>query len=380
VVGRPAERLGGAAGRLARRNAMRNPGRTAVTAAALTIGVTLVTAVTVVAQGLKDQSSGALEKRVHATQVVSARDNWSPVDPDVERVAARTPGVTAVTSIRQDAGLVFGSEQAVNAVDPATAGRLFGYDWKAGGERALASLGRDGAIVDEGFAKDHHLAVGDRLAVTSVKGARLDLVVRGIEHSPVLDVLSLGPITISQAAFDGAFETRRNRLTFVDGPGPALEKALAGFPGVKVRSKAQFVSDQTAWIGQILAILWVLLALAVIVSLFGIVNTLVLSTFERTRELGMLRAVGMTRRQVRRIVRHESVITALIGAALGIGAGLAVAAGFTAWLGKYGLAFAVPVAPLVAVAIIAVVAGVIAAVLPARRAARLNVLGALAYE
>ena len=126
--------------------------------------------------------------------------------------------------------------------------------------------------------------------------------------------------------------------------------------------------------------LWVLLALAVIVSLFGIVNTLVLSTFERTRELGTLRALGMHRRQVRRMVRHESVITALIGAVLGIGAGLVLAAGVVAWLGKYGLSYAVPAPSLVAVAIIAALAGVIAAALPARRAARIDVLKALAYE
>jgi putative ABC transport system permease protein len=134
------------------------------------------------------------------------------------------------------------------------------------------------------------------------------------------------------------------------------------------------------FIGQILAILWVLLALAVIVSLFGIVNTLMLATFERTRELGTLRALGMSRRQVRRMVRHESVITALIGATLGIAAGLALAGGIVAWLGKYGLSFTIPAPSLVAAALVAALAGVVAAALPARRASRLDVLGALAYE
>ena len=130
----------------------------------------------------------------------------------------------------------------------------------------------------------------------------------------------------------------------------------------------------------ILAVLWVLLALAVIVSLFGIVNTLVLSTFERTRELGTLRALGMNRRQVRRMVRHESVITALIGAVLGIAAGLVLAAVIVGWLGKYGLSYAIPAPSLVAVAIIAALAGMLAAALPARRASRIDVLKALAYE
>jgi len=162
--------------------------------------------------------------------------------------------------------------------------------------------------------------------------------------------------------------------------GPALTRAMAAYPDAKLQSKAAFVKGQTQFVGQILGILWVLLALAVIVSLFGIVNTLVLSTFERTRELGTLRAVGMTRRQVRRMVRHESVITALIGAVVGIAVGLALAGVAVAFLGKYGIAFAVPATPLVAVAVVAIVAGVLAAVLPARRAARLDVLAALAYE
>ena len=169
-------------------------------------------------------------------------------------------------------------------------------------------------------------------------------------------------------------------MTFVDAPRDAVARALAGFPNAKAEGKDAFIDGQTAWIGQILAVLWVLLALAVIVSLFGIVNTLVLSTFERTRELGTLRALGMQRRQVRRMVRHESVITALIGAVLGIGAGLVLAAGVVAWLGKYGLSYAVPVSSLLAVAIVAAVAGVLAAALPARRAARIDVLRALAYE
>ena len=126
--------------------------------------------------------------------------------------------------------------------------------------------------------------------------------------------------------------------------------------------------------------LYVLLALSVIVSLFGMINTLVLSVFERTREIGMLRAIGLTRRQTRRMVRHESVITALIGAALGIPLGIGLAAAVTGALAKYGLSLSIPVGPLVAFGIVAAVAGIIAAVMPARRAARLNVLQALQYE
>ena len=197
----------------------------------------------------------------------------------------------------------------------------------------------------------------------------------------MLDVIGLGPITISQAAFAGAFETERNYLTFVQAaPGTDLKAALASYPDAKAQSKAEYVKAITADINTILAIFYVLLALAVIVSLFGIVNTLVLSTFERTRELGMLRAVGMTRRQVRRMVRHESVITALIGAGLGIGVGLGLAALVATVWGKYGLTFALPAGSLAVLVVVAIIAGVLAAILPARRASRLDPLTALAYE
>jgi putative ABC transport system permease protein len=359
---------------------MRNPGRTAVTAGALMIGVALVTAVTIVAQGLQDQGRGQLADTVQARSIVTASDGWSPIDPKIEQAVKAAPGVHAVSSLRQDGALVFGKQEAVNAVDPASIAWLLHYDWKEGGQQALSTLGRDGAIVNDGFAEEHGLGVGSTFAVTSMRGKQLQLTVRGIEQSPAFDVLSLGPITISHAAYDTAFGQQRNRLTFVDGPRDAVANALGSFPNAKAEGKDAFIDGQTAWIGQALAVLWVLLALAVIVSLFGIVNTLVLSTFERTRELGTLRALGFSRRQVRRMVRHESVITALIGAVLGIGAGLVLAAAVVAWLGKYGLSYAVPVPSLIAVAIIAALAGVIAAALPARRAARIDVLKALAYE
>ena len=378
LLGRPAEKLGGAAGRLARDNAMRNPGRTAITASALMIGVALVTAVTIVAQGLEQQGRGQLEDAVKASTIVTATDGWSPIDPEIEQALA---GVGTVSSLRQDGALAFGKQEAVNAVDPASIGGLFDYDWKEGGPEALSSLGRDGAIVNDGFASEHGLRVGSTFAVTSMNGTKLDLTVRAIEQSPSFDVLSLGPITISHAAYDAAFDQQRNRLTFVDGPQDAVAKTLgSAFPSAKAEGKDAFIDSQTEWIAMILAVLWVLLALAVIVSLFGIVNTLVLSTFERTRELGTLRALGMNRRQVRRMVRHESVITALIGAVLGIAAGLVLAAVIVGWLGKYGLSYAIPAPSLVAVAVIAALAGMLAAALPARRASRIDVLKALAYE
>ena len=261
LIGRPSARIGGSAGRLARTNAMRHPGRTAATASALLIGVALVTAVTVVAKGLEDVSAGSLERRVQATAVVAAADGWTPIDPAIERAAAWAPGVTAVSSLAQDGALAFGQEEGVNAVDPATVNEVFAYDLKAGDEAAIADLGAGGALVDDGWATEHGLKVGDTFSITSAQGTELDLTVRAIEESPVLDILGLGPITISREAFDGAFATERNRFTLVSGGDVAgLQQALAGFPEVEVSSKSQFITTQTEWIGQILAILWVLLA------------------------------------------------------------------------------------------------------------------------
>jgi putative ABC transport system permease protein len=187
---------------------------------------------------------------------------------------------------------------------------------------------------------------------------------------------------ISNDAFDRTFPRPTNSLTLIKGsPTQAgLDRALAAFPDAKPQTRAHYVTAQSSFINTMLNLLYVLLALSVIVSLFGMLNTLVLSVFERTRELGMLRAVGMTRRQARRMVRHESVITALIGAALGLPLGIMLAAAVTHALGRYGVTFSLPVASLVIFTVAAMIAGILAAIAPARRASRLNVLEALQYE
>jgi putative ABC transport system permease protein len=280
-----------------------------------------------------------------------------------------------------DGALAFGDKEIVNSVDPKTVGGMFTFDWAEGDDAVLTHMGAGDAIVDEGWAKEQGLGVGDRFEITSPKGDELALTVRGIEESPVIDAFALGPITISQQAFEKAFESRQNTLTFVKADaGADLSKVFAAHPDAKALTKAAYADQASADIDSLLAIFYVLLALAVIVSLFGIVNTLVLSTFERTRELGMLRAVGMTRRQARRMVRHESVITALIGAALGLPLGIFLALLVTQALSEYDLQFAIPGGALITFVIVSILAGIVAAILPARRAARLRVLEALQYE
>ena len=194
-----------------------------------------------------------------------------------------------------------------------------------------------------------------------------------------------GRVTISDAAWDAIYDQPQNIFSFVQMKGgetdankAALEQQLSTFPNAKVQTKQEFIDNQIGPLNAILNVLYVLLALSVVVSLFGIVNTLVLTVFERTRELGMLRAVGMTRRQVRRMIRHESVITALIGGALGIALGIVLGALLVARVDF--IVFTLPVGQLIVFAVATIVVGILAAIFPARRAARLNVLQALQYE
>ena len=192
-------------------------------------------------------------------------------------------------------------------------------------------------------------------------------------------------MTISSAVWDREVPQPRNLYSFVkmeggetDANQAALDRALEDFPNAKAQTRGQFIDNQISGLSSILNILYVLLALSVIVSLFGIVNTLVLTVFERTREIGMLRAIGMTRRQIRRMIRHESIITALIGAAIGIALGLALA---TLLIIRVDfLVFSLPVAQIVVFVIAAILVGIIAAVFPARRASKLDPLQAIAYE
>ena len=226
----------------------------------------------------------------------------------------------------------------MTGVDARTISTFYDFAWTEGSDAALGELGDDGAVVTKSFADDRDLALGSRFPVETASGQTIDLVVRGIYDPSDLAAL-LGKVTISQQAFDAAFPRPRNVFTFVDVGDDAsvtpLERTVAGFPDAKLHTESGFVTSRTKEFSTILNLLYVLLAFSVIVSLFGMVNTLVLSVFERTRELGMLRAVGMTRQQARRMIRHESVITALIGAALGIPLGVFLSLLMTQALSQY---------------------------------------------
>ena len=381
ALGAPAARLGGSAGRLARDNSRRNPQRTASTASALMIGLALVTLVATLAAGITSTFRGAVDKIFTSDYAITAQNNFSPIPIDAAEAAAKTPGVEAIASTRTGEARVFGSTEFVTAVDP-TAAEVIKLDWVEGSQDVFRELGADGAFVDDGFAKDHGLSVGSPITVTVPSGKQLDLTVKGI-FDPPAGGSPFGAVTFSSATFDEVYDSPRNLYTFILMDGgeseantQALEASLGTeFPNAKVQTRDEFVDNQIAALNQILNILYVLLALSVIVSLFGIVNTLVLTVFERTRELGMLRAIGMTRRQVRRMIRHESVITALIGGTLGIILGVILGALLIARVDF--IEFALPTTQIIVFAIMTIFVGIVAAIFPARRAARLNPLEAL---
>jgi ABC-type antimicrobial peptide transport system permease subunit len=385
VLGWPATKIGGSAGSLARANSIRNPGRTASTAAALMIGIALVTAVAALASGIRNTVHDTLRSTFVADYAVTSPDGFTPFAPASEKALARVPGVIAVSGERVGDGEAFDSTVQVSGVNGDVA-KVIHMDWAQGSDATPAQLGANGAILEKTYAKNRDVSIGDPFTLQTPAGKKLYLILKGTYVAPK-GPPAFGNVIIPQRTFDRVYPQPTNLFQFVnirggvsDANTKKLKAALADFPDVKLQTQSQFRSNQAKFINQLLALLYVLLALSVIISLFGIVNTLVLTVFERTRELGMLRAVGMTRRQVRRMIRHESVITALIGAALGIGLGFFIAFLVTQALKKDGIGFAVPTVSVVVFVIAAIVAGLLAAILPARRAARLNVLEALQYE
>jgi putative ABC transport system permease protein len=381
----PPERPSKQTGRLARENTVRSPSRTAVTASALMIGLALVVFMAVFVNGFKDSFLGSLDRSITGDLIIQ-NDDFATIPAAAVTAAAQAPGVAVSTGLAfSEVRIGNGGRDIVNGIDPETITQVYTFDWQKGGSDQLArNLGRDDALIEEQFAKSHDLEKGDTFSITSIDNNHVELTVRGEYKDPTL----MPGFTVSNRTFDTFSDTADPSVIlagFENGVSPeqgkqSVEQALESFPVATVRTNAEYKKFTEDEVNGFLGFLYVMLGMAVVISLFGIVNTLALSVFERTREIGMLRAIGMTRRQLRRVVRYESVITAVIGGILGIAVGLTFGWILSKGLEDQGIVFSIPYGLLFAVVGAAILAGILAAILPARRAARLNVLEALQYE
>jgi putative ABC transport system permease protein len=389
AIGQPLALAFDEPGRLARENAMRNPGRTATTSAALMVGLGLVVFVAVFAAGLKTTITGSLEELVRADIAVTAK-GFQPLPPNAQDAVRSVPGVDAAMGQYVDQVEVDGrhSNQLVDTLNGVEARLLrlaYRPKWLHGGSDALLSQVRgDSAVVEEQFAKTHHVRIGQRFRILTPSGGRATLTAIGEYRDPqILQGIIVDLPTYQRVS--ALHDPLAFFVTTVRGADRAhvqaqIAAALRRFPTAEVRSNQQYRDLINQQVNQIVYLLYALLAMSLVISLFGIANSLFLAVHERTREFGLLRAVGATQRQVRRVVRYESVITAIIGALLGTGIGVLFAALATAALSDLGLGLAIPAAQLVVFLVLAIVVGVVGAAMPARRAARTNVLDAMRHE
>lgn len=380
----------GVTGVLARENARRQPGRTAVTAAALMIGLALVTFVSIVAAGTRATIDKAVDSSFAGNLIVenSATNTNQGVPSALAPSLRRVPGVATVTPVSFSKGQVAGiaGNQSVTGIEPATFARLYRVHWEVGSDRVYAKLATTGTIASQSFAQSHNLHVGSALSVLTPSGQHVHLVVRGIVTD---NARLLGSLTVERQVLEHSFGQRDDAVDFVAyAPGatnasvqPAVNRVLGhSFPQATSLTASEFKANQTKKVDSLLVLIYVLLALAVIVSLFGIVNTMVLSVYERTRELGMLRAIGTTRRQLRQMIRYEAVVTSLMGGLVGLAVGTAFAVVITRSLTGADFVLSIPFSTLAILLAVAAAAGRVAAVAPARRAARLDILSAVQAE
>ena len=390
----------GITGRLARENSIRQPGRTLVTALALTVGLGLVAFISVLASGTNATIKEAVNRSFAGDLIVqNSQSGGAQGIPAAIAPALRSvPGVGKVTAIAFTKGRVrdlaepgapvLDEESAVTAIEPESFQRMYKVEWEEGSDATLDALGSDGTVITKKFANAHKLRVGQRLAVLTPSDRVLALTVLGVVKEEVIGLMS--NLTVSRSLARNAFGQREDAVDFVtyasDADAVAAKAGIDAllkryFPQAHSQTAAEYTKEQSKKVDQFLLLVYVLLALSVLVSLFGIVNTLILSIYERTRELGMMRAIGTQRRQIRQMIRYESLITALIGGVLGLAIGLLGAILVTTLaLSGSGYVLSIPVGTLIVLLILAALAGLLAAQLPARRAARLDMLQALASE
>jgi putative ABC transport system permease protein len=385
AVGAPLPRLRGIPGKLARANAMRNPKRTAASASALMIGVGLVGFITILASSTTASINSAIDRSFAGDIVIdSGAGLTGGIDPALAQRLAKLPQVSAVAGIRGGLAKIFGAPEGIAGVDPGTIGKIFHVGSAQG---STSGLGRTSIAVYKDVATEHHLKVGSAVPVvfrdTGPQTLRVALIYGDSTGAPASRYF------LSTSAFDANFALHYDSAVVIQkAPGTSTAAALKAVRAIATKYSGTSVMDQTAFKAertkpyqQMLMLVYVLLALAIFIALLGIGNTLALSIFERTRELGLMRAVGMTRRQLRATIRWESVIIALQGTVLGLLVGVFFGWALVLAMKSQGITvFSLPVGSLVAMVVLAAVAGVVAAILPSRRAAKLNILRAIVSE
>ena len=382
AIGAPFPRIAGVSGKLGRQNAMRNPRRTAATSAALTVGLGLVACVSVLAASIKSSAADVVDRYLAADYIISTSNFVPGISTELAPRLARLPELSAVSALQSGQWRAGGQGRSVYAGDPTALAQVLKLD-VTGGD--IGGLERGEILVGEEELESKNLQIGGMLPMTFARTGDTELRIAGTFAKNQL----VGSYLVSTATFEANFT---DRLDFVvlakvrPGVDPAaaraaVERVTDEFPNVELRDQAEFKQQQEDQVNQILGLVTALLALSIIIALFGIVNTLALSIFERTRELGLLRAVGMSRRQVRAMIRGESVIIAVLGAVLGVGVGMLFGYAIVGALAEEGIGkVVIPGGQLVVHVVLAGIAGVVAAVFPARRAAKLDVLAAISHE
>lgn len=378
LLGRPLVWLAGPPGKLGRENSMRNPQRTAQTAAALMIGIALVSTIAVLGGSLATSAKDQVDSAVTADYIVTGNGGFSK---SVVPAVSHLPGVTTATTVYQGQFEFRGALSTLVAATPARLDQTVNLHVTAGTGAAAMAAGR--LLVDGATASQDSLHIGSVVPVRFAQTGATMMTIGGIYRTNPL----LGKFLTGESFFRSHFEDPLQiGVLLRTAPGtrnlnPALNRILDPYANVSSKTRAQFEQNQQNSINQLLGLIYVLLALAVLVALIGIVNTLILSVFERTHEIGLLRAVGMKRRQVRAMIRAESVIIAVFGAVIGIVIGTALGIALASSLRNGGVTnLSVPYGSLILFLILSGLLGLLAATWPARRAARLDVLAAIANE
>ncbi|REF00994.1 ABC transporter permease [Thermomonospora umbrina] len=378
VLGAPYPRLFGTPGRMAQRNALRNPRRTAATASALMIGLALVTTVNVMGSSMRASVNEAIDTQLGADYLIETEGRGG-VDASAITAVRRTAGVEQALPFYEGDAKIKGKSIWYASADQAALAVGAKLEVESGSSR----LGSDGMMVDEDTAESNGWRVGSVVPVLFPDEVTERLRIVGVYARNEL----LGPRVVSPEAYKRHTNTPIAVAVVVDtattdpATTRALKGALADYPALEVQDRAAIKEAQSKEIDSIVAFLTVLLTMSIIIAAVGVINTLALSVIERTREIGLLRAVGISRRQLRRMIRLESVVIALFGALLGIGIGVIFGSALQRALSDEGLTvLSIPTGTLITYLVVAAVIGVLAALWPAWRAGRMDVLKAISTE